>query len=137
MIKRFSISLDEKLLTQFDDYINRRQYVNRSEAIRDMIRKSFVRDEWENADTEVVGVISLVYDHHQPQLQERVTELQHHYHHKIISTTHIHMDHDNCLEVIIIRGKSPEVSSLAEKLNAIRGVKDAHLAMSSTGKALH
>jgi CopG family nickel-responsive transcriptional regulator len=136
MIKRFSISLDEKLLTKFDNYINRRQYVNRSEAIRDMIRKSFVRSEWENVNKEVMGVISLVYDHHQPQLQERITEIQHHYHHQIISTTHIHMDHDNCLEVIIIRGKSPEVQQLAEKLNAIRGVKDTHLAMSSTGKAL-
>ncbi len=137
MIKRFSISLDEKLLTKFDDYIIRRQYDNRSEAIRDMIRKSFIQAEWENIDKEVMGVISLVYDHHQPQLQERVTELQHGYHHNIISTTHIHMDHDNCLEVIIIRGKSPEVQELAEKLNAIRGVKDTHLAMSSTGEALH
>ncbi len=136
MIKRFSISLDEKLLTKFDNFISRRQYVNRSEAIRDMIRKSFVRAEWENIDKEVIGVISLVYDHHQPQLQERVTDLQHKYHHNIISTTHIHMDHHNCLEVIIIRGKSPEVQKLAEKLNAIRGVKDTHLAMSSTGEAL-
>ena len=137
MIKRFSISLDEKLLSQFDEFISHRQYVNRSEAIRDMIRKSFIRAEWKNASKEVMGVISLVYDHHQPQLQERITELQHKYHHQVISTTHVHMDHDNCLEVIIIRGKSPDVQQLAEKLNAIRGVKDTHLAMSSTGKALH
>lgn len=136
MIKRFSISLDEDLLTEFDGYIQRRQYFNRSEAIRDLIRKAFVQDEWRE-DKEVVGVISLVYDHHQYQLQERITELQHRFHHQIISTTHIHLDHDNCLEVIIIRGKAPEVRDLSEKLSAIRGVKDGHLAMSSTGEALH
>ncbi|MEA3548789.1 MAG: nickel-responsive transcriptional regulator NikR [Thermodesulfobacteriota bacterium] len=136
MIKRFSISLDENLLAEFDDFILRRQYSNRSEAIRDLIRKSFIKDEWE-AGKEVVGVISLVYDHHQYQLQERITELQHGFHHQIVSTTHIHMDHDNCLEVVIIRGKAREVRDLAEKLTAIRGVKDGNLAMSSTGEDLH
>ena len=136
MIKRFSISLDDSLLAEFDEFILRRQYSNRSEAIRDLIRKSFVHDEWE-AGKEVVGVISLVYDHHQYQLQERITELQHGFHHQIVSATHIHMDHDNCLEVIIVRGKAREVRDLAEKLTAIRGVKDGNLAMSSTGEALH
>ncbi len=136
MIKRFSISLDENLLAEFDDFILRRQYSNRSEAIRDLIRKSFIQDEWE-AGKEVVGVISLVYDHHQYQLQERITELQHGFHHQIVSTTHIHMDHDNCLEVVIVRGKAREVRDLAEKLTAIRGVKDGNLAMSSTGEDLH
>ncbi|MCD6388732.1 MAG: nickel-responsive transcriptional regulator NikR [Desulfobulbaceae bacterium] len=136
MIKRFSISLDENLLAEFDDFILRRQYSNRSEAIRDLIRKSFIQDEWE-AGKEVVGVISLVYDHHQYQLQERITELQHGFHHQIVSTTHIHMDHDNCLEVVIVRGKALEVRDLAEKLTAIRGVKDGNLAMSSTGEDLH
>ncbi len=136
MIKRFSISLDENLLAEFDDFILRRQYSNRSEAIRDLIRKSFIQDEWE-AGKEVVGVISLVYDHHQYQLQDRITELQHGFHHQIVSTTHIHMDHDNCLEVVIVRGKAWEVRDLAEKLTAIRGVKDGNLAMSSTGEDLH
>jgi len=136
MIKRFSISLDENLLAEFDDFILRRQYSNRSEAIRDLIRKSFIQDEWE-AGKEVVGVISLVYDHHQYQLQERITELQHGFHHQIVSTTHIHMDLDNCLEVIIVRGKALEVRDLAEKLTAIRGVKNGNLAMSSTGEDLH
>ena len=136
MIKRFSISLDENLLAEFDDFILRRQYSNRSEAIRDLIRKSFIQDEWE-AGKEVVGVISLVYDHHQYQLQERITELQHGFYHQIVSTTHIHMDHNNCLEVVIVRGKAREVRDLAEKLTAIRGVKDGNLAMSSTGEDLH
>lgn len=136
MLKRFSISLDEDLLEDFDSYIRRRKYSNRSEAIRDLIRKAFVKDEWD-ADKEVVGVITLVYDHHQNQLQERITELQHDFHHQITSTTHVHMDHHNCLEVIIVRGKAQKVQELAERLIALRGVKDGHLAMSSTGGQLH
>ena len=136
MLKRFSISLDENLLAEFDSHIRSRKYNNRSEAIRDLIRKAFVKDEWD-ADKEVVGVITLVYDHHQNQLQERITELQHDFHHQITSTTHVHMDHHNCLEVIIVRGKAQKVQELAERLIALRGVKDGHLAMSSTGGQLH
>lgn len=136
MLKRFTVSLEDDLLAEFDAYITLRQYNNRSEAVRDLIRKSLIREEWE-AGKEVVGVISLVYDHHQYLLQEKITELQHDFHHQIISATHIHMDHDNCLEVIIVRGKARKVKDLAEKLTAIRGVKDGNLSMSSTGGDLH
>ncbi|MFC1523884.1 nickel-responsive transcriptional regulator NikR [Thermodesulfobacteriota bacterium] len=136
MLKRFSISLEENLLADFDLFLKDRQYINRSEAIRDLIRKSLVQNEWEG-DKEVMGVVSLVYDHHQRQLQEKITELQHSFHHQIISTTHIHMDHDNCLEVIIVRGKAQSVQALAVQLTALRGVKDGNLAMSSTGGDLH
>ena len=136
MLKRFSISLEEKLLEIFDEHIKAHSYNNRSEAIRDLIRKAFVKKEWE-ADKPVMGVISLVYDHHQHKLQEKVTVVQHDYHHQIVSTTHVHMDHHNCLEVIVVRGKAIEVQELADQLAALKGVRDANLAMSSTGKALH
>lgn len=136
MIKRFSISLDENLLVDFDTFIRQRKYSNRSEAIRDLIRKAFVKNEWV-ADKEVVGVIILVYDHHQNQLQDRITELQHDFHHQITSSTHVHLDHNNCLEVIIVRGKAKKVQELAERLTALRGVKDGHLSMTSTGGHLH
>lgn len=136
MLKRFSISLDEELLADFDKFIRQRRYENRSEAIRDLIRKSFVKDEWA-ADKDVMGVISLVYDHHQHQLQEKVTEQQHDQHDLIVSTTHVHMDHHNCLEVIIVRGKAREVQELADRLVSLRGVRDGKLAMSSTGRHLH
>lgn len=136
MLKRFSISLDENLLSSFDAFIRQRKYNNRSEAIRDLIRTSFIKDEWE-ADKEVIGVITLVYDHHQHQVQENLTELQHDFHHQIVSTTHIHVDHDNCLEVIIVRGKALTIRDLAERLTALRGVKNGNLAMSSTGGELH
>jgi CopG family nickel-responsive transcriptional regulator len=136
MLKRFSISLDEKLLTQFDDYLKPRGYSNRSEAVRDLIRKVLIHEEWEQ-DSEVVGVVTLVFNHHQPQLQEKITELQHAYYHQITSTTHVHMDHHNCLEVTIVKGRASQVRELAENLMALRGVKDGNLTMSSTGGHLH
>ena len=136
MLERFSVSLEDKLLKQFDRYIADRRYVNRSEAVRDLIRKALVQEDWE-ADREVVGVISLVYDHHQRQLQDKLTEIQHDFHHDVVSTTHIHLNHDDCLEVIIARGKASRVKSLADQLIAIRGVKDGSLSMSGAGPHLH
>nr|WP_320012599.1 nickel-responsive transcriptional regulator NikR [uncultured Desulfobulbus sp.] len=136
MLKRFSISLDEKLLEQFDNYIRPRGYSNRSEAVRDLIRKVLVNEEW-TQDSEVVGVVSIVYNHHQPQLQEKITEIQHAYHHAITSSTHVHMDHDNCLEVTIVKGRASQVRALAEQMISLRGVKDGNLSMTSTGGGLH
>jgi len=136
MLKRFSISLEEILSKQFDEYIQLRGYSNRSEAVRDLIRKVLVNEEWEQ-DSEVIGVVTLVYNHHQPQLQEKITELQHEYHHQITSTTHVHMDNHNCLEVTIVKGRASKVQELAENLIALRGVKDGNLTMSSTGGHLH
>lgn len=136
MLKRFTISLDEKLLDKFDTFIKQQKYVNRSEAIRDLIRSSFVEEEWQ-ADKDVIGVISMVYDHHQPNLQEKVTEIQHDYHHQIVSATHIHMDHHNCLEVVIVKGKAGSVNELSDRLRSLRGVRNCNLAMSTTGRDLH
>lgn len=136
MLKRFSVSLDEQLLDKFDEFIQPKGYTNRSEAIRDLIRKVLINEEWEQ-DSEVVGVVTLVYNHHQAQLQEKITEVQHDYHHQITSTTHVHMDHDNCLEVTIAKGRASVVKELADKLTTLRGVKDGSLTMSSTGGHLH
>ncbi len=128
--------MDEKLLDDFDRFIKQRNYVNRSEAIRDLIRAAFVEVEWQE-DKRVIGVISLVYDHHQPKLQEKVTEIQHNYHHEIVSTTHIHMDHHNCLEVIITKGTAVMVAELCNRLTSLKGTRNCKLAMSTTGKNLH
>ncbi len=136
MLKRFSVSLEEDLLEKFDDYISSHGYSNRSEAIRDLIRTTLVNEEWEQ-DSEVVGVVTLVYNHHQSQLQERITEIQHRFYQLITSTTHVHMDHHNCLEVTIVKGKASLVRELAEGLIALRGVKNGTLTMSSTGDHLH
>ena len=123
MLRRFSVSLEEELLEQFDSYIRERGYVNRSEAVRDLIRKEFISEEWEQ-DGDVAGVVTLVYNHHQPQLQEKITEIQHDYYTLITSTTHVHMDHHNCLEVIIVKGKASRIREMAEKVIAMRGVKN-------------
>lgn len=120
----------------FDQHIRERSYSNRSEAIRDLIRKAFIKEQWQQ-DKQVIGVISLVYDHHQHKLQEKVTVVQHDYHHQIVSTTHVHMDHNNCLEVIVAKGRAKEVQDLTNRLAALKGVRDTNLAMSSTGEALH
>jgi CopG family nickel-responsive transcriptional regulator len=135
MLRRFSISLEKGLLDTFDRYIRVRHYDNRSEAIRDLIRKALVKKEWVS-DAQVMGVITLVYDHHQPRLQEKVTEVQHDLHHHIVSSTHVHMDNHNCMEVIIVKGKAGEIQKLADRLIALRGIRDGSLTMSSTGKEL-
>ena len=136
MLKRFSVSLEDDLLDTFDEYIASHGYSNRSEAIRDLIRRKLVNEEWE-LDSEVVGVVTIVYNHHQAQLQERITELQHRYYILITSSTHVHMDHHNCLEVTIVKGMASQVRELAEAMIALRGVKNGNLTMSSTGGHLH
>ena len=136
MLKRFSVSLEEQLLEQFDEYINTHGYSNRSEAVRDLIRARLINEEWEQ-DSEVVGVVSLVYDHHQAKLQDRITEVQHDYYQYITSSTHVHMDHHNCLEVTIVKGLASKVRELSERMIALRGVKSGNLTMSSTGDGLH
>ena len=136
MLIRFTVSMEDTLLDDFDNFIREHHYQNRSEALRDLIRGRIIEKEWQ-ADKYVMGVISLVYDHHQHKLQDKVTELQHDFHHQIVSTTHVHMDHHNCLEVIIVRGKAGEVRALSDSLRAMRGVRNANLSMSSTGKDLH
>lgn len=134
-MERFSISMDSELLGKFDDHLSAHGYSNRSEAVRDLVRKALVDEEWE-AGEEVVGVITLVFDHHQRQLQDKLTELQHGYHCLIVSSTHVHLDHHNCLEVIIARGEASRVRRLADRLKATKGVKSSELAAASTGKKL-
>jgi CopG family nickel-responsive transcriptional regulator len=130
---RFGVSLDKALLDKFDRYIRERNYSNRSEAFRDLIRQELIKKEWEEGD-DVAGAITLIYDHHRRDLLGKITDLQHDYQKVIISTQHIHLDHDNCLEIVAVRGKPAEVIKLADMLKSIKGVKHATLSMSSTGK---
>ena len=134
-LERISITIEPELLRRFEGLLERRQLGNRSEAIRDLIRKAFVKEEW-LSDKPVMGVISLVYDHHQHKLQEKVTLVQHDYHHQIISTTHVHMDHDNCLEIVAVRGRPREVNTLVQRLKAVKGLKHVSLAAATTGRGL-
>jgi CopG family nickel-responsive transcriptional regulator len=135
MAERFTTSLEPELLKQFDKFIDQHGYENRSEAVRDLIRRALITEEWK-AGEEVVGVVTLVYDHHQRQLQDQITEVQHDFHHEVISTTHVHLDHHNCLEVVIVRGKAGKVREMAQRIITLRGVKDGNLTTTSTGRNL-
>lgn len=135
-IVRFGVSLDAELLTHFDALCIRRGYSNRSEAIRDLIRKALVEENWEQDGEECAGTLSLVYDHHGSDIARRLTALQHDEHDSIIATLHVHLDHDNCLEVLILKGEPPRVRSLADRLCAMRGVKHGAFSLTSTGKGL-
>ncbi len=134
-IVRFGVSLEKELLEKFDILIKEKKYPNRSEAIRDLIRENLVKREWVEGK-EVAGAITLVFDHHKRDLVNNLTDIQHDFHTLIISSQHIHLDHDNCLEIIVVRGKPTEVRELADKLRAAKGVKYGSLSIATTGKEL-
>ena len=134
-IARFGVSLDRTLLESFDHMIQKKNYTNRSEAIRDLIRDFLVEEEWAE-DKEVVGSITIVYDHHVRELSGTLTDLQHRVHSRIISSLHVHLDESNCLEVLVLRGKARDLKALADKLIATRGVKHGQLVMTTSGKHL-
>ena len=136
MVERFSISLETGLLAGFDQFMTRHGYRNRSEAVRDLFRKALVADEWQGGTEDVMGVISIVYDHHRRNLLNRIADIQHDSAAAVVSATHVHMDHHNCLEVIIVKGKPGQVRALADSLMALRGVKSGALSAASTGKQL-
>lgn len=130
---RFGISLDKELLSKFDRHIKDKRYTNRSEAIRDLIREDLIKHEWRE-DKDIAGAITLIYDHHKRELLNKITDIQHDFQRIIISTQHIHLDHDNCLEIIALRGSAREARKLSDMLKAITGVKHGTLSMSTTGK---
>ncbi len=134
-IVRFGVSLEKELLDKFDILIKEKKYPNRSEAIRDLIRENLVKREWVEGK-EVAGAITLVFNHHRRELMNTLTDIQHDFHQLIISSQHIHLDHDNCLEIIVVRGKPIEVRDLADKLRATKGVKYGSLSIATTGKEL-
>lgn len=129
-IVRFGVSLEEKLLERFDRLIRKKNYTNRSEALRDLIRQELIKKEWDEGG-EVAGAITFVYNHHKRELLNKITDIQHDTQKVIISTQHIHLDHDNCLEIVAVRGKSKDVQKLADQIKSIKGVK--HCALSITG----
>ncbi len=134
-LTRFGVAMDDGILQRFDAHIQKHGYVNRSEAFRDLIRKEFIQDEWRE-EKDIAGAITLIYDHHQRDLLNKITDIQHDFQNIIISTQHIHLDHHNCLEIIAVKGSSRKAHNLADLLKALKGVKHGTLSMSSTGKEL-
>ena len=130
---RFGVSLEKELLHKFDKHIKKENYANRSNAIADLIRDKLIRQEWAE-DKEVAGAIIMVFDHHQRDLVNNLTNIQHDYHKFIISSQHVHLDHDNCFEIVVVKGKPHNLEELANKLKSAKGVKHASLSLATTGK---
>ena len=135
-LTRFGVSMDSTLLKKFDAFIQRRGYAKRSEAIRDLVREALIREKWDNTDSEVVGTITIIYDHHIRGLQETLTELQHRSQNSVLSTMHIHLDAHNCLEVLAVRGRVGDIQEIANRLLSLKGVKHGKLVATATGKDL-
>jgi CopG family transcriptional regulator, nickel-responsive regulator len=134
-VERISMSLEKDLCVKLDQMVKKSKAANRSEFIRDLIREQIVEEEWEK-DEEAVGAITLVYDHHANGLPARLTEVQHGYHHEIVSGTHVHLDHDMCVEMLLARGRAGRLKEIADRLKGMKGVLHAQLSMSTTGKRL-
>lgn len=135
-VKRFGVSIDQGLVDKFDRLISKKGYANRSEALRDLIRESLVDEAWQNTEAEAVGVVTVVYDHEQKDLSHRLTHLQHHFEKAIVSTLHIHLDEHNCLEAVVLKGKSGEIQKVADLLTSAKGVKHGKLVATTTGAEL-
>jgi CopG family nickel-responsive transcriptional regulator len=135
-LSRIGVAIDSDLLEKFDGLIARRGYTNRSEAFRDLIRDELVERAWESPESRVVGTVTIVYDHHVRLLNEKLTDLQHESYHHVLSTLHVHLDHDNCLEVLVVRGRAAEVRKIADSLISTKGVKHGRLTITTSGAGL-
>jgi len=133
---RFGVSVEEKLVEEFDRVIRDKGYTNRSEARRDLMRKELIAEEWRSGNKEVVGTLTIVYDHGLREVDRRLTQMQHDYHDSVISSLHVHLDESHCLEVVVLRGRATQVKKLADKLTSARGVKHGQLVMTSRGERL-
>jgi len=132
-LSRFGVSLEGELLRRFDAYISREGYTNRSKAIADLIRKEFVSDVFAKGGA-VAGAVTIVYDHHRREVVNKLLDIQHDHGHIIISAQHVHLDHDNCLEIIAVKGPGAKVAALADSLKSVKGVKHATLSVTTSGK---
>ena len=138
MLTRFGVSIPDNLIRAFDSYIAEREYGSRSEAIRDLIREKLIEQEWEKESKggEVVGTITYVFDHHRRELVESILDIQHDFPDTVVVSQHVHLDHHNCLEVAIVRGRPSTLRGLAYKLKALKGVKHCSFTMTTTGSEL-
>lgn len=132
---RTGLSLERDLLKKFDETIAKRGYQNRSEAVRDLIREHLVSEDVDQNKV-IAGTLTMVYDHHRPNLAERLIEIQHQAHTQVLAATHVHLDHHNCLEVIIMKGRSAELRQIADQILSLRGVKHGKFVITTTGKDL-
>jgi CopG family nickel-responsive transcriptional regulator len=133
---RFSVSLPSSLLRQLDQMSGEKGYVNRSLAVADMIRDRLIEHRQKSGNADIAGTITLVYDHHKQHVQSALTGIQHDHHDVILSTVHVHLDHHNCLEVLLVRGKAAVIRKIADELTSAKGVKHGKLTVTTTGEDL-
>jgi CopG family nickel-responsive transcriptional regulator len=132
-VVRFGVSIEERLLERYDALIAEKAYVNRSEAIRDLIRAALVNEQWEAGTDDAIGTVTLVYDHHTSDLADKLTEHQHTHHQEIVSTLHVHLDAHLCLEVVVLRGPAREIRRIADELIGTKGVKHGKFVATTAG----
>jgi len=132
-LTRTGVSLEQDLLRKFDDVISKKGYQNRSEAIRDLIRERLITEDLDENKT-VVGTLTFIYDHHRPNLTETLVAAQHRAGSNVLAATHVHLDHHNCLEVIMMRGRGGDLKKLADGILSLRGVKHGQLVVTTTGR---
>ena len=130
-IVRFSVSVEDDLLDKFDRFCNEERFATRSEAVRQLIRDRLTRRAWESDTRQVAGTLTLVYDHHRPQLRDRLMEVQHDNTDLIVSVLHAHLDHDSCLEVIVLRGQAGRLQRIASQLRGMKGIYKGELVMAN------
>jgi CopG family nickel-responsive transcriptional regulator len=132
---RFSTSIERPLYRSMEKLLRKSGYSNRSEFVRDIIRERLVQEEWK-LNEDAVGTITIIFDHHKRQLSERLLDLQHDHHRDILASTHVHLDHDRCVETILVKGRAQKIEELANMLRKEKGVLHASLSLGSTGKQL-
>jgi len=136
-LARFSVAMPEDLLMRFDGFVARRGLAkNRSEVVRDLVREALIAEEAELPGTEVMGTLTIVFNHHSHDVQEKLHHIQHAHYSEVVSTTHVHLDADNCLEVIILRGEATDVRDIADVILGTKGVKNGGLVVTTTGQMI-
>ena len=136
-LARFSVAMPEDLLVRFDGFVARRGLAkNRSEVVRDLVREALIAEEAEQPGTEVMGTLTIVFNHHSHDVQEKLHHVQHAHYTEVVSTTHVHLDEDNCLEVIILRGEATDVRDIADVILGTKGVKNGGLVVTTTGQMI-
>ena len=134
-VERITISVEAPLLAKFENYLTCNGYPTRSEAMKSLMRQALIEEEWQQ-DTDVAGTISLVYDHHKRGTMEKLVDVQHDFGNLIICSQHVHLDHHNCMEVLVVRGRAAEIRDILAKLKAVKGIKHSALMMATTGEGV-
>ncbi|MDG6229226.1 MAG: nickel-responsive transcriptional regulator NikR [Candidatus Thermoplasmatota archaeon] len=131
-ISRFGVSIESKLLKKFDIHIKKEGYSNRSEALRDLIRKDLIIEQQKDPNEESIGTLTMIYDHHTGNLTNKLLDIQHDHNAEILTTTHVHIDHHNCLEVIVLKGKTGNIQRLADTIRSLKGIKHGELVLTTS-----